>query len=79
MKQCYPKKLLLFLMLYIISAKAVAQTDSWKNVKIGAGGYVTRLIFNPAQSNLLYARTNALTIGMPHPTSGCRLQISRSF
>ena len=26
MKQCYPKKLLLFLMLYIISAKAVAQT-----------------------------------------------------
>lgn len=59
MKQCYPKKLLLFLMLYIISAKAIAQTYAWKNVKKGAGGYVTGLVFNPAQSNLLYAHTDA--------------------
>ncbi|AEV98113.1 hypothetical protein A4D02_33535 [Niastella koreensis] len=54
MKQCCPKQLLLFLMLYIISAKAIAQTYAWKNVKIGAGGYVTGLVFNPALSNLLY-------------------------
>jgi len=55
MKQCYPKKLLLFLMLYIISTKAVAQTCAWKNAKIGAGGYLTGLVFNPAQSDPLYA------------------------
>jgi len=32
MKQCYPKKILL-LLLYIMSAKAIAQTYAWKNVK----------------------------------------------
>ena len=57
MKQCYPKKLLLFLLLHIMS-KAIAQTYAWKNVKIGAGGNVTGLVFNPAQSNLLYAYTD---------------------
>jgi len=57
MKQCYIRKFLLLLLLYIMSAKAIAQTYAWKNVKIGAGGYVTRLVFNPAQSNLLYAST----------------------
>jgi len=38
MKQCYPKKFSLFLLLYIMSAKAIAQTYAWKNVKLGAGG-----------------------------------------
>lgn len=58
MKQCYPNKFLLFLLFYIMSVKAIAQTYAWKNVKIGAGGFVTGLVFNPAQSNLLYARTD---------------------
>ena len=53
MKQCYPKKLLLFLLLYIMSATAIAQTDAWKNAKVGAVGYVTELVFNSAQSHLL--------------------------
>jgi hypothetical protein len=57
MKQRYPK-FLLFLLLYIISADAPAQTYAWKNVKIGAGGFVSGLVFNPAQSNQLYARTD---------------------
>ena len=58
MKQRYPEKFLLLLLLYIISADAMAQTYAWKNVKIGAGGFVSGLIFNPAQSNQLYARTD---------------------
>ena len=58
MKQRYPKKFLLLMLLYIISADAIAQTYAWKNVKIGAGGFVSGLVFNPAQSNQLYARTD---------------------
>ncbi|HEX6426617.1 MAG TPA: secretion protein, partial [Niastella sp.] len=58
MKQRYPKKFLLLLLLYIISTEAIAQTYAWKNVKIGAGGFVSGLVFNPAQSNQLYARTD---------------------
>lgn len=56
MKQRYPKKLLLLLLLPVFSAGAFAQTYAWKNVKIGAGGFVSGLVFNPAQSNQLYAR-----------------------
>lgn len=59
MKQCYQKKNLPFLLLYIMSATAIAQPYVWKNVKICACGYVTEPVLNPAQSNLLYARTGA--------------------
>jgi hypothetical protein len=58
MKQRYPKKFLLLLLLPVISAGAIAQTYAWKNVKIGAGGLVSGLVFNPAQRNQLYARTD---------------------
>jgi hypothetical protein len=35
-------------------------TDSymWRNVKIGGGGFVPGIIYNPAQNGLLYARTD---------------------
>src|SRR5690349_4255052 len=58
MKLYYPKQFLLFLLVCIISTKALTQSYAWKNVKIGAGGFVSGLIFNPSQSNLLYARTD---------------------
>jgi len=59
MKQHYPKKFLLFLLLCIMSAKAVDQTYAWKNVKVGAGGFVSGLVFKLTQSNLFYARIDA--------------------
>ncbi len=58
MKQHYPKEFLLFLLLCTMSAMAIAQSYARKNVKTGAGGFVSGLIFNPAQSNLLYAPTD---------------------
>ena len=60
MKQHYPKKFLLFLLLCIMSAKTIDQTYAWKNVKVGAGGFVSGLVFNLTQSNLFYARTDAV-------------------
>ncbi|OQP52508.1 WD40/YVTN/BNR-like repeat-containing protein [Niastella populi] len=41
-----------------ITANTWAQSYNWQNVKIGGGGFVTGLVFNPSQSNLLYARTD---------------------
>lgn len=70
MKQCYPKKFLLFLLLYKMSTKAIAQTLACKNVKISAGDYVTAHVFNHIQINLLYARTDAGSAYRWNATSG---------
>ena len=58
MKKYYLKECLPVLIVCILSANTMAQSYTWKNVKIGAGGFVSRLVFNPSQSNLLYARTD---------------------
>ena len=55
MRQRYLKE---FLLLYIMSAKAIAHTYARKNVKFGAIDCVAALVFNPAQSNLPDARTD---------------------
>lgn len=41
------------------SASSVAsQAYTWKNVAVGGGGYVDNIIFNTAEKNLIYARTD---------------------
>jgi photosystem II stability/assembly factor-like uncharacterized protein len=37
---------------------APSQPYVWRNVVIGGGGFVTGLVFHPAQKNLFYARTD---------------------
>ncbi len=39
-------------------AKVTDQTYRWKSVAIGAGGFVSGIMFHPAQKNLLYCRTD---------------------
>src|SRR6266700_1459956 len=36
----------------------LAQSYSWRNVVVGGGGFVSGLVFHPAQRDLLYARTD---------------------
>ncbi len=40
------------------AAAAATQTYSWNNVQIGGGGFVPDIVFNAAQQNLIYARTD---------------------
>nr|BFE72599.1 hypothetical protein GCM10020092_059000 [Actinoplanes digitatis] len=40
------------------AAVAAADTYAWKNVRIDGGGFVPGLIFNRAEKNLIYARTD---------------------
>lgn len=48
-----------FLYIYIVLSSALfAAPYTWKSVQVGGGGYVTGIIFHPAQQNLLYARTD---------------------
>ncbi len=53
------KKLASFLVFAVVVCCAVhAQQYTWKDVKVGGGGFVSGLIFNPSQKDLLYARTD---------------------
>ncbi|THU38142.1 exo-alpha-sialidase [Niastella caeni] len=58
MEKKYSIKILLLASAWIISANAFSQSYTWKNVKIGGGGFVSGLIFHPSQNDLLYARTD---------------------
>ena len=40
------------------SSAAPTGPYAWKNVAIGAGGFVSGIVFSPAQSGLVYARTD---------------------
>ncbi|MBX9853656.1 MAG: hypothetical protein K2X86_18080, partial [Cytophagaceae bacterium] len=40
------------------SGEVKAQTYTWNNVQILAGGFVTGIVYSPAQANLIYARTD---------------------
>jgi len=51
------KSLHLLILLVFISA-AYAAPHTWKSVQVGGGGYVTGMVFHPAQQNLMYARTD---------------------
>src|SRR5262249_46402520 len=39
-------------------AAASAQTTTWRNVPIVGGGFVPGIVFNTAEPNLIYARTD---------------------
>ncbi|HEY5039785.1 MAG TPA: hypothetical protein VIJ93_11990, partial [bacterium] len=43
---------------WMITGSAFAQTYTWKNVTIPAGGFVCQTEFSPVQSGLIYARTD---------------------
>src|SRR5581483_4327650 len=44
----------------VLSPGRIAAQDSysWSSVKIGGGGYITSLIIHPANSSVMYARTD---------------------
>lgn len=42
----------------LLPASLAAQSYVWKNVKTGAGGFVTGLVYNTTEKGLLYARTD---------------------
>src|SRR5436190_19128104 len=41
-----------------VSTSVAATGYTWKNVQIAGGGFVPGIIFNQAQQNLIYARTD---------------------
>jgi hypothetical protein len=43
---------------YAIAASPVTPSYTWKNVQIVAGGFITGIVFHPAQQNLVYVRTD---------------------
>jgi xyloglucan-specific exo-beta-1,4-glucanase len=48
-----------FLLLSLsFSLAAFPKTLKWTNVVIGGGGFIPGLVFNPAQKNLAYLRTD---------------------
>ncbi len=42
----------------LFKLQVVSGAYTWKNVAIGGGGFVTGIVFSPAQSGLAYARTD---------------------
>ena len=42
----------------LLASQAMAQTYTWKNVVVPAGGYVSGVDYSPVSQNLLYARTD---------------------
>ncbi|MEO6732012.1 MAG: T9SS type A sorting domain-containing protein [Ferruginibacter sp.] len=49
---------LLMILLLEANLESVAQGYNWKNVQINGGGFVSGVVYNPAEQNLLYARTD---------------------
>ena len=41
-----------------ISAAYTTDSYTWNNVKIGGGGFVTGVVYNPVENGLLFARTD---------------------
>ena len=59
MKNNYRCAFLLFIFCYLNYHVSLAQASgeyTWKNVQIQGGGFVTGLIYNPSEKDLVYAR-----------------------
>ncbi len=52
------KSVWLFALLACQAFSAPTQQYAWRNVVIGGGGFVTGVLFNPSEKNLVYARTD---------------------
>lgn len=61
MKNKYPRYFLLLLVLSLVHHQSIAQASeeyTWKNVQIQGGGFVTGLVYNTTEKDLVYARTD---------------------